>query len=652
MPNATSSTSNYGTGVYVTVSLYMAFLLTIAFLSWFRNKNTESTVSSHYLASKSFGPIVLSFTLFATMYSGYTVVGVPTDAYVNGWMSLKWMGAILALVVGSLFIHPIIRKLSVARMYLSPVDFIHDRYHSKFLRLLVAFCMIIPTWLYLTAQFTAMGNSIYGLSNGNIPTYVGSSVLGIIILLYETFGGLKGVAWTDVLQGFLLLVGFLCLSGVMRGDFGSLESLVPELERNRPPLVLTPTEKQIKDFFSFVLLWTCFPLYPHVLQRIYAAKSTTTLRITLTLMSFSAFITMIPGIVLGLYGASLMPTDNPAVDGKGFFGRIMEDILSRGLGNAVVVTIVLTSSLAAIMSTADSALIGLSNVISVDIFKGWLAPSYNERKLVMVGKISSIISAAICLAISIGGLDLTKLAVLQSSVLIQCLPGFIMGFYWPGMRALPVSVGMVVGLFILLLLSFGFEGHNLHFAPGVWGLFANWVLTIIVQVIISKFMANKFPLPVLPADVQSNLDDVEMSNRTKSRGSVLGDLNSIEVTDNSWDRFGSIPLTHEVIKGYMAKIRQPISCWPLALLALISLLFHVPLFTTPGVRASFSNGMPRWAAISLASLTIGCCTTAFLFGYWWRTVDDEETEEDMQLVAHNRDNSSGGDEAKDPIIPQ
>merc|ERR1719461_1880559 len=120
----------------------------------------------------------------------------------------------------------------------------------------------------------------------------------------------------------------------------------------------------------------------------------------------------------------------------------MEEVLSKNAGNAAVVTIVLTSSLAAIMSTADSALIGLSNVVSVDIFKGWLTPTYSEQKLVIVGKVSSFTSAAICLGISIGGLDLNKLAVLQGSILIQCLPGFIMGLYWPGIRALPISVGM------------------------------------------------------------------------------------------------------------------------------------------------------------------------------------------------------------------
>jgi len=601
--NTTRVEAEYGVGVYVTVCLYIFFLLGVAIVSWWRNRKTEGTMKAHYMGNKSFGPVILTFTFFATTYSGYTVVGVPTDAYKTGWLSLKWMGAILALSFTSAAFHPILRKLSVARQYLSPVDFIHDRYHSKFLCLLVACCMILPSWLYLTAQFTAMGNSIYGLTDQRVPSWVGSSVLGIIILLYETFGGLNSVAWTDVLQGALLVIGFTFLSFTIRADFGSLQSRIDDLTLHRPELLKTPSKKQIFSFFSFVHLWMSFPLYPHVLQRIYAAKSTTTLRITLTLLSFSSFLTMIPGIFLGIYGASVLPTNDPSVDGKAFFGEIMQYILSENTWNAFVVTIVLTSSLAAIMSTADSALIALSNVISVDIAKGWLVPSWTEEKLLKLGKVSSIFSAALCLAISIGELDLSELAVLQNSILIQCVPGFIMGFHWPGMKALPVTIGILCGLVILIILNFGFGSKELYFAPGVWALWLNWVVVIVLQLSFSQ-------LPL-----QEIHDDKKNSTQLKP---------NVDSNDVSWERFGSVPLTHNVIKEYMSQIRQPISCWPVFLLSGLSLLFFVPLFSAPDSKVSLSSGVPEWAIGSITSLVIGCLCCGFLFSYWWRTPKEEE----------------------------
>jgi SSS family solute:Na+ symporter/sodium/pantothenate symporter len=68
---------------------------------------------------------------------------------------------------------------------------------------------------YLTAQFAALGNTIVSLSQGAVPAIVGQIILAIVMLLYETFGGLKGVAITDVLQGCLLLVGTLATCAVL-----------------------------------------------------------------------------------------------------------------------------------------------------------------------------------------------------------------------------------------------------------------------------------------------------------------------------------------------------------------------------------------------------------------------------------------------------
>eukprot|EP00463_Aulacantha_scolymantha_P004490 TRINITY_DN560_c0_g1_i1.p2 TRINITY_DN560_c0_g1~~TRINITY_DN560_c0_g1_i1.p2 ORF type:complete len:375 (-),score=54.37 TRINITY_DN560_c0_g1_i1:23-1147(-) len=357
----------------------------------------------------------------------------------------------------------------------------------------------------------------------------------------------------------------------------------------------------------------CFPLYPHVLQRIFAAKDTKTVRITLTLMSFSAFLTMIPGILLGIYGASEITTAP-----KGFFGVMMGKILSKSVWNATVVTIVLTSSLAAIMSTADSALIAVSNVVCVDLAKGWITPSFTDKQVLMVGKVSSVVSAAIGLGISIAGLNLNKLAVLQSSVLIQCMPGFIMGLYCPDMRALPVTIGMLSGLIVLIILAFGFPEEFLYFDPGVWGLWVNWLVVIVVQLCIVKIIPEKFPLPTVSDE---DLQDILKSNGHDIDGRVSTNLEKESI--NTWDRFGAIPLTHSVIKAYMNDIRQPIHCWPVFLIACLSLLFHVPIFITPNIRDSFSNGVPTWAVGSLSCLVIGSCSVAFLYSYWWVVRNDK-----------------------------
>jgi Na+/proline symporter len=113
-----------------------------------------------------------------------------------------------------------LREVAVERKYNSPVSLIQDRYQSKALHRVISLIMAVPMVFYLTAQFAALGNTIVSLSQGVVPAIVGQIVLAVVMLLYETFGGLKGVAITDVLQGCLLVTGTLATCAVLAAVYG------------------------------------------------------------------------------------------------------------------------------------------------------------------------------------------------------------------------------------------------------------------------------------------------------------------------------------------------------------------------------------------------------------------------------------------------
>ena len=60
----------------------------------------------------------------------------------------------------------------------------------------------------------------------------------------------------------------------------------------------------------------------------------------------------------------------------------------------------LLAGVAGIMSTADSALIGVSNTVSVDIFRNHVFTDFNSMQIVYVGKVVSLVTMALCLAFS------------------------------------------------------------------------------------------------------------------------------------------------------------------------------------------------------------------------------------------------------------
>jgi SSS family solute:Na+ symporter/sodium/pantothenate symporter len=269
--------------IAILVVSYLLFLLGVSIWSWNQNRGRTVSVDEHFTAGSSLGPIVLSFTLFATSYSGYTVIGIPNEAYVKGFMSNRWSCMSLCVVTISVVIYSRLREVSMERKYNSPASLIQDRYQSKVLHRAVALIMAIPMQFYVTAQFTAIGSTIVSLSQGNVPALAGQIVLAIIMLLYETFGGLKGVAITDVLQGCLLLVGTIGTCFVLATVYGPFDEAWDRIiNTSHTQWKMLPTVAQKVDFFSFMAAQMAFPIYPHVLQRVVAARCSAHLRTYLT----------------------------------------------------------------------------------------------------------------------------------------------------------------------------------------------------------------------------------------------------------------------------------------------------------------------------------------------------------------------------------
>jgi SSS family solute:Na+ symporter/sodium/pantothenate symporter len=209
--------------IAVLIVLYLFFLLGVSVWSWKQSRGKEVDVDEHFTGGGNLGPIVLCCTLFATFFSGYTTVGIPNEAYTRGFLSGRWPCMVSVVVAGCITISSRLREVAVERKYNSPVSLIQDRFQSKALHRTISLIMSVPMVFYLTAQFAALGNTIVSLSQGAVPAIVGQVILAIVMLLYETFGGLKGVAITDVLQGCLLLVGTLSTCAVLGAVYGPFD---------------------------------------------------------------------------------------------------------------------------------------------------------------------------------------------------------------------------------------------------------------------------------------------------------------------------------------------------------------------------------------------------------------------------------------------
>jgi Na+/proline symporter len=162
--------------IAILVACYLFFLLSVSIWSWRKNRGKDIDVDEHFTGGGNLGPFVLCCTLFATLFSGYTVVGIPNEAYSRGFLAARWPVMVLVVVAGMVTISSRLREVAVERKYNSPVSLIQDRYNSKALHRAISLIMSIPMVFYLTAQFSALGNTIVSLSQGAVSTLVGQIV--------------------------------------------------------------------------------------------------------------------------------------------------------------------------------------------------------------------------------------------------------------------------------------------------------------------------------------------------------------------------------------------------------------------------------------------------------------------------------------------
>lgn len=129
-------------------------------------------------------------------------------------------------------------------------------------------------------------------------------------------------------------------------------------------------------------------------------------------------------------------------------------MLSRGPFQYFLVTLMTCSCLAAIMSTADSALMGASSIVSLDIFKGTLFPSMSKKNVVRFGELTSVVicSLAFFLGMFMSDDQMGVIIIFQNGMLMQLLPAFGFGLFWQICER-PVCSGIVAGLVSLIILT-------------------------------------------------------------------------------------------------------------------------------------------------------------------------------------------------------
>jgi len=484
----------FGPGAFAVMGGYILSLLLIGAYAYFRRK--DDSLSDFFLAGRDMGVFVLLLTLYTTQYSGNTFFGFSGAAYREGLRFIVSIHFMTAIIGAYLLFAPRLYRISREQNFITPGDYIYFRFQSHTLRIIVTLLMVYALCNFTLAQMKTLGIAFEGLSRGQVPLWVGVAGLTIIMLIYESLGGMRGVAWTDVMQGGILMIGFILLFILAIIHVGDLPSAIKILSENPSTnfKTLPPDAQGARTWLSFILMVGLgAAIYPQAIQRLYAARNIRALKKSLAVMAFlplvTAAITVTVGIIMAAHrpdlGGIALLTGETTVPSETVLAVLCLEVMQSSELGYWLVVIIFSAILAAVMSTADSAMLSISSMVTKDLYGQYINPGATQKHLTKIGKwITWALMVPIAgFAVWYEG-TLIELLKLKFELLIQCVPAFYLGVHSRKLNARVVITGLLVGLIVTLGCSWS-EGLGISdqsfkrvwgFHAGVVGLLLNLVV--------------------------------------------------------------------------------------------------------------------------------------------------------------------------------
>ena len=352
--------------------------------------------------------------------------------------------------------------LGKAKGLVTPPELIDECLGNKTLKLIFLAVMVIFTLPYLALQPIGAGYLLENLTGGQIPYFIGATILTLAIVFYVFIGGMKSVALTDVLQGILMavlmMVALIAIANALGGFTVANETvynLKPELfSRHGADNFFTP-----KIWFSYLCLWSfTLPMLPQMFMRFYTPKTSTSLKISVILYPIITILLFICPVIIGVWGHIGFPD---------LVGKATDQILPLMLTKYTSVgvsSLVMVGALSAFMSTLDSQFLALSSILVRDVYLAFWRKNASLAEQTLVGRILIIFLAIIGLILAYKPPStILTLATQGFTGLSVLFPTVIAALYSKNIHPLSCIISIIVGETMLLGFELGWIPQSFTF---------------------------------------------------------------------------------------------------------------------------------------------------------------------------------------------
>ncbi|SDL32406.1 solute:Na+ symporter, SSS family [Catalinimonas alkaloidigena] len=404
-----------------------------------RKGGEEETSQDYFLASKTLPWWAIGASLIASNISAEQFIGMQGSGFAIGLgiATYEFMAAVTLLVVAKFFLPIFIEK----GIFTMP-QFLEVRYDNRVRTSLAVFWLLVYVFVNLTSVLYLGALAMETILN--IPLWWGIVGLAIFAAVYSIYGGLKAVAWTDVVQVIFLAGGglittYLALQAVSGENGGFFDGLAILWEKapEKFDMIISKDGVNAEHYSNLpgisVLIggmwianlnyWGC---NQYIIQRTLAAKS---IQEAQRGVAFAGYLKILMPLIVVIPGIAAYVLDAPIGKPDEAYPWLLANFVPAGIKGLAFAALI-----AAVVSSLASMVNSTATIFTIDIYKHFINKSASERTLVNTGRLVGGIALVIAVLVA------PQLRVLdQAFQFIQEYTGFVspgvvaiflLGLFW------------------------------------------------------------------------------------------------------------------------------------------------------------------------------------------------------------------------------
>ena len=476
--------------------LYLALILSVGFYT----ARLTKSMKDFALGGQRLGPWVIAFSERASGESAWLILGLPGAALVAGLLEL-WtvVGCISGIIFSWFFIAKRLRETTEEYGALTLPELFAKRFSDDggILRILASLIITFFFTFYVAAQFAGAGK-VLKVTFG-ITQMQGMLIGAIIIVFYTLMGGFLAVAWTDMVQG-IIMIGTLVVLPVV----GFIEiNALPSVEFSFDAGNLFAGKAGMVALAAAIggLSWGLgYMGQPHLVTRFMAIDKASNIKISRRIAISWAVPAFFGSMFIGLTGYFLLQAGVMNYEGQMLTGvaslsdpEKLMPIMAQNLLHPWIAGIFISGAIAAMMSTADSQLLVSTTVLTEDLIGNFSQQIKNRFDLLAIGRFLTILIGILAFFLAWQSTDLVfeMVSYAWGGLGASFGPALLLTLWWKRVSKIGVIAGMVSGTLFTVI-----------------DLFGAWV-TVRFSAFIIAFLAV-YIFSIIKPDTSAALDDKQM----------------------------------------------------------------------------------------------------------------------------------------------